>query len=70
MEIIFSMGCFSSVSDKVVWGQRKMLSTEPASQDTQSDFRIVHVYSVNLRKGGFVAETKGDLTTVFSDQTT
>ena len=58
MEIIFSLGCFSSVSDNVVWGQRKMLSTEPASQDTQSDFRIVHVYSVNLRKGGFVAEQK------------
>lgn len=35
----------------------------------QPDPRTAQVYSVNLQKGGFVDETKGDLTTVFSGQT-
>lgn len=35
----------------------------------QPDLRTAQVYSVNLQKGGFMDETKGDLTTVFSGQT-
>ena len=35
----------------------------------QSDSRIFCVYSAYLQKGGFVAGTKDELATIFSDQT-